>query len=285
MLLPGTISSRSKSPNAHEYVSVIKIVVSGTVSMDETFMQLGDGKVLLGTYNATIHDLGAVPYKPARAKDMKMYTVPLKGEGIMPARGLTVSGFQTKGQALSWDFRVYKPGSYEVVVLCHAGRNQTWNVEGRVRANVAGQSVENELIESKRVATPTMDPGVVDLHSVLGAVEIDSPGAHSLTLEIASDFTRAKPRSKRHAGSRNAGQVINLLLTADVTDDHPIFNPQCMAVMEEVRKAYPQRAGLYMGINPNRKAHWFLGSDPRRSRWPSSSRSRGTRLSWSASGI
>ena len=26
--------------------------------------------------------------------------------------------------------------------------------------------------------------------------------------------------------------------------------------------AYPQRAGLYMGINPNRRAHWFLGLDP-----------------------
>lgn len=25
---------------------------------------------------------------------------------------------------------------------------------------------------------------------------------------------------------------------------------------------YPQRAGLYMGINPNRKAHWFLGLNP-----------------------
>ncbi|TWT89140.1 sulfatase-like hydrolase/transferase [Neorhodopirellula pilleata] len=26
--------------------------------------------------------------------------------------------------------------------------------------------------------------------------------------------------------------------------------------------AYHQRAGLYMGINPNRKAHWFLGLHP-----------------------
>lgn len=26
--------------------------------------------------------------------------------------------------------------------------------------------------------------------------------------------------------------------------------------------AYPQRTGLYMGINPNRKAHWFLGLHP-----------------------
>ncbi|MFC1766825.1 hypothetical protein ACFL6U_32715, partial [Planctomycetota bacterium] len=31
--------------------------------------------------------------------------------------------------------------------------------------------------------------------------------------------------------------TINLAMTADVTDEHPIFNPQCMAVMEEVRKA------------------------------------------------
>ncbi|WP_372796648.1 sulfatase-like hydrolase/transferase, partial [Pontiella sp.] len=26
--------------------------------------------------------------------------------------------------------------------------------------------------------------------------------------------------------------------------------------------AYPQRAGLYMGINQNREAHWFLGLNP-----------------------
>jgi hypothetical protein len=25
--------------------------------------------------------------------------------------------------------------------------------------------------------------------------------------------------------------TINLMMTADVTDDHPIFNPECMAVM------------------------------------------------------
>jgi hypothetical protein len=67
-------------------------------------------------------------------------------------------------------------------------------VKGRVRANVVGQSVENELIESERVTTPTMDSGVVDLHSVLGTVEMNSPGAHTLTLEIASNFTGTKPR-------------------------------------------------------------------------------------------
>ncbi|MDB4766401.1 alpha-L-fucosidase [bacterium] len=31
--------------------------------------------------------------------------------------------------------------------------------------------------------------------------------------------------------------TVNLIMTADVTKEHPIFNPKCMAVMEEVRKA------------------------------------------------
>jgi hypothetical protein len=31
--------------------------------------------------------------------------------------------------------------------------------------------------------------------------------------------------------------TINLVMTADVTADRPILNPNCMATMEEVRKA------------------------------------------------
>ena len=175
-------------------VSVIKLVVAGHVATDSSFMQLSDGKVVLGTYNANIHDLETVSNKPDRAIDMKMFTVPLKGKGIMPARGLTVTGFQTKGQALSWDFSVYQPGTFEVAVVCHAGRNQKWNVDGTLRAKVSGQTVESQLIENKRVVTPAMDPKVVDLHCVLGTVEISSAGEHTLTLEVASDFTGTHPK-------------------------------------------------------------------------------------------
>ena len=101
-------------------------------------MQLNDGKVIMDTYNATIHDVEYVPGKPTKAIDMKMFTVPDRrplqpseytgpwdyqmyrkpGEGIMPGRAITVSGFQTKGQALSWDFKLYKPGTYEIVIDC-----------------------------------------------------------------------------------------------------------------------------------------------------------------------
>jgi len=182
-----------------EYVSVIKLVVAGAVSMDPAFMQLSDGKVLMDTYNANIHDVEYVPGKPTKAIDMKMFTVPDRrplqpgeitgpwdyqmykkpGEGIMPGRAITVSGFQTKGQALSWDFKLYKPGTYEVVIDCRGVRNQNWDEEGKLRANVAGQSVENRL--------NFYNPG--EAH--LGTVQIDTPGTHTLTLEVASDFRNA----------------------------------------------------------------------------------------------
>ena len=46
------------------------------------------------------------------------------------------------------------------------------------------------------------------------------------------------------------------------TDFHtaaPICSPSRAAFLTG---AYPQRCGLYMGINPNREAHWFLGLHP-----------------------
>ena len=162
-----------------EYVSVIKLVVAGTVSMDPAHMQLNDGKVIMDTYNATIHDAEYVPGKPTKAIDMKMFTVPDRrpmqpsdytgpwdyqmyrkpGEGIMPARAITVSGFRTKGQALSWDFKLYKPGTYEIVI--------DGGGAGKLRAHVAGQSIE------------------------IGTVQIDAPGTYTFTLEVASDLRNA----------------------------------------------------------------------------------------------
>ena len=196
-----------------EYVSVIKLVVAGEAVMDQDFLQLTDGKVLMNTYNANIHDLEYVPNKPTKAIDMKMFTVPnrrplqpseytgpwdyqmykKRDEGIMPGRGLTVSGFQTKGQALSWDFKVFESGNYDVVVVCHVTKDETWKADGKVRATVAGQSVENQLIEDKRVKTITM-PKFMDLYSVIGRVKIDASGSHTLTLEVASDFTGNTPK-------------------------------------------------------------------------------------------
>ncbi|MDX2429431.1 MAG: hypothetical protein QNK35_00770, partial [Bacteroides sp.] len=52
----------------------------------------------------------------------------------------------------------------------------------------------NKFIEEKRLSIPTATPNVVDLYSILGTLEISSAGAHTLSLEIASDFTGTKPK-------------------------------------------------------------------------------------------
>jgi alpha-L-fucosidase len=208
-----TLNIPKKQPD--KYVSVIKLVIAGDAVMDQDHLQLTDGKVMLDAYNATIHDVEYVPEKPVKAIDMKMFTTPDRrplqpgdytgpwdyqmykkpGEGIMPGRGLTVSGFQTKGQALSWDFKIYEPGSYDVMVVCHVGKNAEWKADGKMRVTVAGQSVENQLIENKRVKTITM-PRLMDLYSIIGRVKMDVPGAHTLTLEVASDFAGKAPSLK-----------------------------------------------------------------------------------------
>ena len=97
----------------------------------------------------------------------------------MPGRAITVSGFQTKGQALSWDFKIFKPGTYEVVINCKGVRNQNADAEGKLRANVAGQSIENKL--------NFVDRG----QAHLGKIQIDTPGTYTFTLEVASDFNNA----------------------------------------------------------------------------------------------
>ncbi|MGJ8644721.1 MAG: alpha-L-fucosidase [Luteolibacter sp.] len=173
-----------------QFVSVIKLVVAGDTVMDQGFLQLTDGKVIMEAYNAKIHDLEPIPNKPTRAIDMKMVTVPLRGEGIMAGRGLSVKGFDKKGQALSWDFKVFEPGLYDVVAICTMGEKIKWDADDRVRATVAGQVVENQLTEYESVETLAKQS---ESHCIIGTVKIEHPGAHSLTFELTSDFDAAKP--------------------------------------------------------------------------------------------
>ena len=49
--------------------------------------------------------------------------------------------------------------------------------------------------------------------------------------------------------------------------------------------SYPQRCGLYMGINENRAEHWFLGMHPDEITIAEQFKKRITRRSWLASGI
>jgi alpha-L-fucosidase len=151
-------------------------------------MQQRDGAVALDGYEATIHDLEIVPNKPRRPVDFRMFTVPQRGEGIMPGRMMTVSEFNKSGQALSWDFKMLEPGTYEVAVVNLVTRGQgARKVNGQMRVTVAGQSVEGELQESRRTDNLRLTK-FADSHCVLGTVTIKAAGTHTLALEVTSDF-------------------------------------------------------------------------------------------------
>ena len=175
------------------YVSVIALTLEGAASMDQALLQQRDGVVVLDGYQATIHDKEFVPNKPRRPVDFRMFTVPLKGDGIMPDRAMTVGGFNKVGQALSWDFKLIEPGTYEVAVVSLVAKGRAWKADGRMRATVAGQSVENELHERQRLENLGMPSKLKDSLSVLGTVTIGAPGMHTLTLEVSSEFAHSNP--------------------------------------------------------------------------------------------
>jgi alpha-L-fucosidase len=174
------------------YVSVIALKIEGEPVMDQAFLQQRDGTVILDAYYSTIHDKEFVANKPLRPLDQKAFTIMKKGDGIMPARGLTVALDQA-GQALSWDFRLIEPGTYKVAVVSNVNENQEWNANGRMRASVAGQTVENKLEENERWENPRMATDVMSSVAILGTVKINSLGMHTLTLEVTSDFVNSKP--------------------------------------------------------------------------------------------
>ncbi|MDE3742136.1 alpha-L-fucosidase [Maribacter polysaccharolyticus] len=174
------------------YVSVISLEMEGAPLMDRVFVQQQDGTVILDAFRSMIHDEEFVPDKPLRPLDQRTFTVLKKGKGIMPTRGMTV-GLEKEGQALRWDFRMMKPGTYQVAVLSSVKEEDAWKTDGKMRATVAGQSVENKLKEQERFDNIRMATEMKCSVAILGKIEIPNPGMQTLTLEVTSNFTDLTP--------------------------------------------------------------------------------------------
>ena len=185
-----TINVPKTAPDPN--VSVIALEIEGKPKMERRFVQQLDGTVILDGFQSTIHDQTFVPNKSSRPIDQQQFTVMKKGEGIMPARGMTVE-LGEKGQGLSWDFKVIEPGKFEVVVICNAKEDQEWKADGAMQINVAGQSVEGKLGEDERIDNRWMAHDMRSIVSKLGTVHIKTGGTHTLTLEVTSDFRALKP--------------------------------------------------------------------------------------------
>jgi alpha-L-fucosidase len=185
-----SIDVPKKAPDS--YVSVIELKIEGAPKMDQTFLQQQDGTVILDAFRATVHDKEIVANKPLRPLDQRLFTVMKKGKGIMPARGMTVE-LNKEGEALSWDFRILKPGTYKVAVLSSVSEHDKWKSEGSMRVTVAGQSVENKLIEQERWDNERMATEMKCSVAILGKIKINTLGMQTLSLEVTSGFNSFIP--------------------------------------------------------------------------------------------
>jgi hypothetical protein len=80
-----------------------------------------------------------------------------------------------------------------VAVVSNVNEHQEWKADSSMRASVAGQTVENKLLEHERWENPRMATKVMSSVSILGTVKINTVGMHTLTLEVTSDFIDSKP--------------------------------------------------------------------------------------------
>ncbi|QDT08267.1 alpha-L-fucosidase [Planctomycetes bacterium K23_9] len=161
--------------------------------------------------------------------------------------GEKLMGFGYMDGALAWDYplrpswegwaRAIKAGNPKAVVGLSSNRGPTVSPFSELAVTDGG----SELHE--------IDPQLIGPGKQLGDV---SPAWWCLMDQ--GGWFQNRPMNARYSGGpvhstqkyvdffkrmaeAKVPVTINLIMTADVTDDHPIFNPECMAVMEEVRKA------------------------------------------------
>ncbi len=159
--------------------------------------------------------------------------------------GKKLSGFGYIDGALMWDYpldphweswaRAIKAGNPDAVVGFSANRGPTVSPFSELTVTDSGGSLSRP------------DPAVVGPGRQLGDV---TPAVWCFmdTWFFGKPLDGKFPGGPRHSTEEYVAYfremaeagipvTINLAMTADVTADHPIFNPECMAVMEAVRKA------------------------------------------------
>ena len=146
------------------YDSVIALEVAGEPSVDATLTQQPGGTVTLPAHLADVHGAGA-------------------GEGLrFDTRGVA-ERWTNRDEWLSWDFRVVRPGEYDVVVVTSEQKyGRDWEGGHELLVEAVGQSVRGKVERDGRevdAANPYW-PYVV---SNLGRLRVDNAGRYDLSLK------------------------------------------------------------------------------------------------------
>jgi alpha-L-fucosidase len=146
-------------------VSVIALDIDGTADVQDGLMQQPDGTVTLSPAFAQVHDAS------------KKLTI--------DNRGIT-TGWMDPKASLSWDFRLYRPGSYNVLLVTTETRasagGDSWEGGQVVSVAVAGQNVQTTVTNVQPGKDPR-NPRWRDYVNTAGRVQIKGAGVLHLVLQ------------------------------------------------------------------------------------------------------
>jgi alpha-L-fucosidase len=143
------------SEKPDEHVSVAVLEIEGEADVDETPLQQPDGTLTLPAHMAELHG------------------------NIRVDRTSAIDGWRATDDWLSWDFKVTRPGEFEVQVLTIHRRQ--WRGDHGVKVAVGGQELSAELAPDEKIESPRAQY-FPEYASRVGGVAIAEAGSARLEL-------------------------------------------------------------------------------------------------------
>ena len=141
-----------------ENVSVVMLEIEGDADVDESPLQQPDASVTLGTHMARMSG------------------------GIGLDRTGATKDWKSPEGSLEWEFKVSRPGEFEVQVLTIVRKTLGWSGGHKVRVNVLGEELIAALAPDEEVHSPRAQY-FPEMASRVGRVTVAEAGTHSLKLE------------------------------------------------------------------------------------------------------
>ncbi|HEY0459445.1 MAG TPA: alpha-L-fucosidase [Pyrinomonadaceae bacterium] len=144
--------------------SVIELDLEGDVSVDASLLQQPDDSVTLPAFLANVHKQDE------------------KSAFRFDSRGVA-ERWLDKNDWLDWNFKVSKPGTFELVALTSEQKyGANWEGGHRIETEVAGQRLKATIADNGREENPA-NPYWKYVISKIGTVKIDKTGSFNLTLK------------------------------------------------------------------------------------------------------
>jgi len=152
------------APDAYD--SVVALEVEGEPQVDTSLTQQPGGTVTLPAHLSEVHHAGA--------------------EGLrFDSRGVA-ERWTNKEEWVAWDFRVVRPGAFDVVVVTSEQKyGRDWEGGHQLEIEAAGQRLSGKVERDGKEVDPA-NPYWPYVISKLGRVRVDRAGHYSLTLKPQS---------------------------------------------------------------------------------------------------